>query len=159
MDVHAKPRILICTQSPEVVRELNDLLKNGFTQTVVRGNFEVAEVLRSTPHMALISELPTPTTLDETESRQALLDFLEATRRSFANVRRVVVTDHCDLSLVINGLHTGAIDSLVYRPLTFHDLISALRPGAGRTQQPPTAPMNAKAVAHTHVFRPQPLGR
>ena len=64
------------------------------------------------------------------------------------DVRRVMMTGHPDLSGIIQGLHSGAIDRLVHKPFTRDELLSAVRLDA-----PQAHPLPVPAPAGTAARR------
>ncbi len=67
--------------------------------------------------------------VDSTSDRSEALALLETIRSARPAIRRLLASEHCDLELVVHGLHSGLIHSILYRPLNFGELRAALRPG------------------------------
>jgi DNA-binding NtrC family response regulator len=57
---------------------------------------------------------------------------LEYARAEFSDIRRVVLTSYSDLSLLIQGLHNGAIQKLVQKPIDRNELMAAIVPFAAQ---------------------------
>jgi DNA-binding NtrC family response regulator len=55
-------------------------------------------------------------------------NILEYARTRFPDVRRVVLTSYADLSQLIHGLHNGAIQKLVQKPINRNELTAAIVP-------------------------------
>jgi thioredoxin reductase (NADPH) len=53
---------------------------------------------------------------------------LEQVKTQFPEVRRVVLTSYSDLSTLIEGLHNGAIQKLVQKPIDRNELAAAIVP-------------------------------
>ena|SRR5580658_6821125 len=53
---------------------------------------------------------------------------LEHIRTQLPDVRRVVLTAYSDLSMLIQGLHNGAIQKLVQKPIDRNELAAAIVP-------------------------------
>lgn len=51
---------------------------------------------------------------------------LETVRTSRPDVRRVLLTGYGDLATVIAGVHSGAIERLIYKPLVAAELLAAI---------------------------------
>jgi DNA-binding NtrC family response regulator len=75
------------------------------------------------------------------------VSILETVRTLRPDVRRVMLTGHADLSGIIHGLHTGAIDRLVHKPFTRDELLSAVRLDAARVHAMPAPAPAIAAVA------------
>jgi response regulator RpfG family c-di-GMP phosphodiesterase len=41
-------------------------------------------------------------------------------------VRRILLTDYCDLSIIVRGLHTEAVQTIVYKPVYVPELLAAV---------------------------------
>jgi FixJ family two-component response regulator len=84
----------------------------------------------SAPPLALILEpaVAVPTALPESAGpNHEMIRFLAEARERFPTMRRIVVSDHQDLSATIHGLHTGTIDALLHRPFDTASVFTALR--------------------------------
>ncbi len=57
---------------------------------------------------------------------------LEYVRLELPDIRRVVLTSYSDLSLLIQGLHDGAIQKLVQKPIDRNELTAAIAPFAAQ---------------------------
>jgi DNA-binding NtrC family response regulator len=77
------------------------------------------------------------------------VSILETVRTLRPDVRRVMLTGHADLSGIIHGLHTGAIDRLVHKPFTRDELLSAVRLDAAPVHPLPV-PAAPPAAARSH---------
>jgi DNA-binding NtrC family response regulator len=55
-------------------------------------------------------------------------NILEYARTRFPDVRRIVLTSYGDLSQLIHGLHNGAIQKLVQKPINRSELTAAIVP-------------------------------
>ena len=53
---------------------------------------------------------------------------LEQTKTEFPDIRRVVLTSYSDLSMLVHGLHNGAIQKLVQKPIDRNELAGAIVP-------------------------------
>jgi DNA-binding NtrC family response regulator len=53
---------------------------------------------------------------------------LEQVKTQLPDVRRVVLTSYSDLSTLIEGLHNGAIQKLVQKPIDRNELAAAIAP-------------------------------
>jgi FixJ family two-component response regulator len=56
------------------------------------------------------------------------IDLLRTLRELSPRTRRVMLTDHCDLSMIVQGLHTGSVQQIVYKPVFAPELMNALGP-------------------------------
>src|SRR5580692_9611758 len=53
---------------------------------------------------------------------------LEQVKTQLPDVRRIVLTSYSDLSMLIEGLHNGAIQKLVQKPINRNELAAAIVP-------------------------------
>ncbi len=54
------------------------------------------------------------------------VEMLQSVQTAAPSVKRVLLTDHCDLGIIISGLHTGAVQSIVYKPIHPAELLFAI---------------------------------
>jgi len=77
---------------------------------------------------------------------KAFLELLQKLQAAHPTLRRVVLSDSSDVMRIIDGLHSGAIDAVAYRPIDARQLHAAVFPNGPAI--PPVAPP-----------RPQPARR
>ncbi len=58
------------------------------------------------------------------------LNFLDRVRVVSPDTRRVVATAFTDLAMLVEGLHSGAIQKLVQKPILRNELLAAIAPEA-----------------------------
>jgi ActR/RegA family two-component response regulator len=58
------------------------------------------------------------------------VDVLESARQIRPDVRRILITVFTDLASIVDGLHRGAIEKMISKPLVRGELVSALCPNA-----------------------------
>ena len=73
---------------------------------------------------------PTAVLVDNALAKNAAIDLLEQVRQARPDTARILLTDYCDLSLIVAGLHTGAVQKIVYKPIHPAELLSAVGPPA-----------------------------
>ena len=119
-----KPVVLLSSGNLAGLQELRSLLNAWFDVRVVDIHKVEASFNAGAAPYAVIMEVDA----DEPKSRPEVLRLLDGLRQCHPHVRRIVITDHCDLALVIQGLHSGAINNLIYRPFSIAEVTAALRP-------------------------------
>jgi eukaryotic-like serine/threonine-protein kinase len=60
------------------------------------------------------------------------VDLLDSIRTMRPGVRRVMLTSYSDLASIVGGLHSGAIQCLIQKPVTDAELLTAVCPQAAR---------------------------
>lgn len=60
------------------------------------------------------------------------VDLLDSIRTMRPDVRRVMLTSYSDLASIVGGLHSGAIQCLIQKPVTDAELLTAVCPQAAR---------------------------
>ncbi|HVT90615.1 MAG TPA: hypothetical protein VHD56_17300 [Tepidisphaeraceae bacterium] len=83
--------------------------------------------------------------IDNAVPQIAALEVLQIAQKSHGQVKRVLISDYCDLSLIVQGLHTGAVERIVYKPITSAELIAALGTPAGAVRSSIMPPANRAA--------------
>jgi ActR/RegA family two-component response regulator len=116
-----KQTIILLVSEDNAVRQLVRVL--GGTYAITRaGNLRSATaMIDADPHIAaIIAEQGGPTG-DGIES-------LDAIRSAHPQVRRIMLTSYGNLAAIVNGLHSGAVQSLVQNPISDDELLAALYP-------------------------------
>jgi ActR/RegA family two-component response regulator len=97
---------------------------------------------------------PTPVAaiVDHAVAHDKSIDLLNAIRTTFPRVRRILVSDYCDLGLIVQGLHTGAVERIVYKPIHAPELLGAI----GAENLP--ASLITPGAPQTRSVRPRVVG-
>ena len=76
----------------------------------------------------LQSEREVAAILVSTSKGADVLAVLEAAQQQRPNVLRVLLTEFENLTVVVEGLHSGAIQRVVSRPIQYAELLAVIRP-------------------------------
>jgi ActR/RegA family two-component response regulator len=75
------------------------------------------------------------------------IKLLDSARGIRSSVRRILLTDFCDLNIIVQGLHTGAIERIVYKPIYAPEVLGALGVQVGAAQMVPANVMHHSRAA------------
>jgi response regulator RpfG family c-di-GMP phosphodiesterase len=64
--------------------------------------------------------------VDITAAQDDAIQVLQSIKSLRPQVRRILLTDYCDLSIIVRGLHTAAVQTIVYKPLHVPELLAAV---------------------------------
>ena len=122
-----KTKILVVHSDRREIREMETKLQ---AQYLVVG---VAEPERTLPMLQADRDIMAVAIA--TQKGLDVLGILEACRRERPEVLRVLLTAFEDLSVVVEGLHSGLVQRVCSRPLMHAELLGAFRlPNPGATQ-------------------------
>jgi DNA-binding NarL/FixJ family response regulator len=76
------------------------------------------------------------------------IELLESVRVRCPTARRLLLSDYCDLGIIVQGLHTGAVQGIVYKPIYAPELLAAI----GVQQLSPAA---KRATMHAAAYTPR----
>ncbi len=65
---------------------------------------------------------------DHATQRASGCDLLKLAQSQFPEVRRIVMTSFAELSVIVEGLHTGAIQKLIQKPIDRQEFLAAIAP-------------------------------
>ena len=107
---------LLAMNSPSVIRSLARHLPVGIQPLLAR-NVEAAWSLLTSQSgiLAVLAEHEYGST--------RMIELLAKVRSHRPECRRVLITESCDMRLVIDELHSGAVEKLLYQPVEPRDLI------------------------------------
>jgi DNA-binding NtrC family response regulator len=54
------------------------------------------------------------------------IEVLQSVKGLRATARRILITEHCDLGMIVQGLHTRAVERIVYKPICLPEALAAL---------------------------------
>jgi FixJ family two-component response regulator len=69
---------------------------------------------------------PVAVIIDNAVPQISAIETLESIRAAGVKSRRILITDYCDLGIIVQGLHTGAIERIVYKPIHSPELLGAI---------------------------------
>lgn len=112
-------KIIVWCNELHSVRALTDTLARSFQLVSARdpGSF-----------MSLMGQdvAPVAALIDNAAAQGKAIDTLQAVRKVNASIRRILLTDYCDLAIIVQGLHTEAIQKIVYKPIHGPELLGAI---------------------------------
>lgn len=69
---------------------------------------------------------PATVIAENIEHSQRMIEFLKTVRARCPGAKRLLLTEACNLALVVSALHSGVVDHLVYQPLEERELVPLL---------------------------------
>lgn len=106
-------------EDAQALREIEQMASAWFNVITTRSPQKALTTLHSDASVAV---LLTEQTLGKTSG----LTVLRAAQTLRPAVRRVLMATAGQLALIIEGLHCGAVERVVYKPVRSHDLAAAL---------------------------------
>lgn len=137
--MYNRPRIIVLCADPAAVRPINSALSRNCDMVWAR---EARGVIR----LAGDESSPAAIIIDNTVPQVNAIELFQEIKKACPTARRILVSDYCDLGLIVQGLHTGAIQSIVYKPINAAELTAALGPIANAPVVPIAAPLVARAA-------------
>jgi DNA-binding NarL/FixJ family response regulator len=111
---------VLCTELASV-RTITDAATKFFELVWVYDSRTLVETVSKS------DQPPIAVVIDHAASSQTpAIELLQAVRTASPNVKRVLLTDYCDLGIIVSGLHTGAVQSIVYKPIHAGELLGAI---------------------------------
>lgn len=133
-------KIIVWCNELQSMRAITDILARNFQLVSARdpGSFT-----------SLISQdvAPVAALVDNAAAQGKAIDTLQAVRKVNASVRRILLTDYCDLGIIVQGLHTEAIQKIVYKPIHGPELLGAIGQAAIVPMMPAAMHRSASARA------------
>jgi CheY-like chemotaxis protein len=118
MSIPNRYKLIALDNDLSVLRQIAELANPLFETVRVRDAVRALALCNEDPDVrVIVSEHVMHT--DET----SLLDLV---RMRHAHIRRVMLTTYADLSAIVTGLHTGAIQALVRKPINPPELLAAI---------------------------------
>jgi ActR/RegA family two-component response regulator len=89
--------------------------------------FDLVWVHDASGFQAAIKQEPEPVAamVDNRAAGANAIKLLQSVKESRPKTRRVLLSDYCDLAIIVQGLHTGAVQQLVYKPVHAPELLAA----------------------------------
>jgi DNA-binding NtrC family response regulator len=88
--------------------------------------FEIAWARDARTFVDQLAEEPSAAVVDNAAAHTAAIGLLQTVRQTHPKARRVLLTDYCDLAIIVQGLHTEAVQKIVYKPVHGPELLHAL---------------------------------
>jgi ActR/RegA family two-component response regulator len=134
-----RPKITVLCNELAAVRAITDALGRGFELSLA-GDAQtlLASLERESSSAAVM--------VDMSVIQVDAIKLLEKVRGICSQSRRILLTDFCDLNIIVQGLHTGSIERIVYKPIYGPELLSAIG------VNPATAPIvSTHTTQHSRV--------
>ena len=114
-----RSKLLILCTDLAAVRGITDAAGRHFDLACVRDLNGLSVALRGDP-------VPVAVLIDNAAISVSAIEALESVRRARPGSRRILITDYCDLGIIVQGLHTGAIQHIAYKPIHTPELLGAI---------------------------------
>lgn len=119
------PKLIALDQDDNVLRQVSRVFGGTFLVVQVRNPSRAIGLLDIDPNVRAIVTEQVMRSADGAE-------LLETARTLRPDVRRVMLTTYTDLASIVAGIHSGAIQCLVQKPATDHELFAAICPEAAQ---------------------------
>ena len=114
------PKLLAVTGDPQVIRRITESAGAWYTITPCRFPQQAMQLLARDRSIRLLV----------TEHNSAHANFLDEVRDIRPDVLRVMLTAYSDLGSIVSGLHSGAIQRLVQKPIVMEELRATIDPAS-----------------------------
>ena len=114
-----RPKLLVLCTDLASIRAITDATSRHFELIWLRDLNGLKVSIGHEP-------VPTVVLIDNATPQVSPIDALESVRRTCPTARRILITDYCDLAIIVQGLHTGAIQQIVYKPIHAPELLGAI---------------------------------
>jgi DNA-binding NtrC family response regulator len=131
-----KPKLAVVCNELVTVRAITDAVAPRFELALAHDSKSLKAIIASNPELTAIM-------VDIAALQVDAIKLLEAVRSESPDARRILLTDFCDLRMIVEGLHTGMIQRIVYKPIYGPELLGAIGVHAA-----PAAFMNANQQQH-----------
>jgi len=111
--------LLVLDEDTQSVREIEAITTAWFNVITTRSPQRALTVLHSDTTVAVLLA-------DQNLSSTKGLTVLKAAQTLRPAIRRVLMAQAGQLSEIIEGLHSGAVERVVYKPIRANDLVAAL---------------------------------
>jgi DNA-binding NtrC family response regulator len=139
MAKHAKA--LVVFENPATLRELTTSAAGRLEILPLRDRRQAVATIKA--YADIIAVI-----VEQTAQPKLFLEVLQNLQAAHPGVRRIVVANSSDLFCVIEGVHTGAIDAVVYRPIDARQLLPAVLGGtASAAPIPRSQPSPPRRIA------------
>jgi DNA-binding NarL/FixJ family response regulator len=136
-----RPKVLVVFENPVTLKELFAAAVGEFEILPLRDRRQASAYVRAIPGLAAV-------VVEQSGESKAFLELLQNLQAAHPKLRRVVLSDSSDVMRIIDGLHSGAIDAVAYRPVDARQLHTAVfGNGVGAPSVPPQQPPRRAAVS------------
>jgi DNA-binding NtrC family response regulator len=134
-----QPKLALMCNELLTVRAITDASARMFDVALAGDVQTLKSILDGEPSMVAV-------VIDIAALQVDAIKVLESVKKDYPGARRILLTDFCDLRIIIEGLHTGAIQRIVYKPIYAPELLGAIG-----INSPQHAYMNPAQQQHTRV--------
>jgi DNA-binding NarL/FixJ family response regulator len=133
-----RPKVLVVFENAVTLKEL----------FAAAGEFELLPLRDRRQASAYVSASPglVAVIVEQSAGSKSFLEVLQNLQAAHPTLRRVVLSDSSDVMGIIDGLHSGAIDAVAYRPIDVRQLHAAMLNNAPTTAAPASHAQAARRV-------------
>ena len=118
---NGRPTLIAVDDDTNALANLTSAMESHYTVLATSNASRALAWLEKDPSVTVI-------VVDQVLKTGLGLDLLESAKTIRPDVRRVLITGYTDLASIIGGLHSGAINRMVSKPLVRGELTSVLAP-------------------------------
>ncbi|MBC8108295.1 MAG: hypothetical protein H7Z14_17040 [Anaerolineae bacterium] len=111
-------KVLVVFENPATLKELL-AAAGGLEFLPLRDRRQASAFAKAYPNLTAVI-------VEQTAASKAFLEVLQNLQAAAPKLRRIALSDSSDLFCVIDGVHTGAINAVVYRPIDARQLHAAI---------------------------------
>lgn len=112
-----KSKLAILCADKSSIRAIHAAVSNSFQLVIARSEDGLRSVIANEPSViaAMVDNVC-----------GGAIDLLAKIQGQRDSVRRVLLTEYCDIGILVAGLHTGAVQEIIYKPVNAHELLTCL---------------------------------
>lgn len=114
-----RPRLVLLCVELQAVRALTSMLGR-----VCELNW--ARDAKGLVNLAGDEPAPIAIIVDQSMPNVNAIEVLGSVKNVRPQTRRILLTEYCDLGIIVQGLHTGAVQQIVYKPVHAPELLASL---------------------------------
>jgi DNA-binding NtrC family response regulator len=103
-------------------------------EPAVKSHFDVLQARDARRLLALAeNHAVTAVIADHALATGGAIELLLSVRSMRPDVRRALLVDHCDLSIIVQGIHSGIVERIIYKPITAFEVAAAVCPAEAKS--------------------------
>jgi DNA-binding NarL/FixJ family response regulator len=111
--------LLVFCEDAKALREIEDTASKLYRIEATRSPDRVTNLARTNPTVAVLM-------VEQTTTHGSSIELLKLIQFIRPSIRRVLLANPDQLAEIIEGLHCGALERIVYKPIREDDLLAAI---------------------------------
>lgn len=119
--MNPKQKLAVLCNELATIRQIAGTVRQFFELVWIRDASGLHSALKEQSGQELAAVM-----IDNSSAHVNAIQLLQLVREQCPQAKRILLSDYCDLAIIVQGLHSGAVQQIVYKPIYAPELLAAI---------------------------------